>query len=143
MELSMDREQRLAFVRDTARVGVLSIEAPNRGPVSNPVWYTVEADNTITFSVGVTSQKTALLRAAGRATMCVQSEVAPYSYVTMEGPVSEVGVSTDESRRERAHRYLGPEFGELYFESTRAEPDLTFTLLPQRWASIDYAKLFG
>lgn len=139
----MDPEQRLAFVRDTPRVGVLSIEASNRGPVSNPVWYTVEADNTITFSVGKASKKTELLRAAGRATMCVQSEVAPYSYVTMEGPVTEVGVSTDAARRARAHRYLGEEFGELYFESTRAEPDLTFALLPQRWASIDYAKLFG
>jgi hypothetical protein len=143
MELSMDPEQRLAFVRDTPRVGVLSIEAPNRGPVSNPVWYTVEADNTITFSVGEASRKTELLRAAGRATMCVQSEVAPYSYVTMEGPVTEVGASTDDERRARAHRYLGAEFGELYFESTGAEPDLTFALQPQRWASIDYAKLFG
>src|SRR6478609_11212937 len=128
MELSMTPEQRIAFVGDTPRVGVLSIEAPDRGPVSNPVWYTVEADRTITFAVGDTSRKTELLRAAGRATMCVQSEVAPYSYVTMEGPVTEVGPSTDEERRARAHRYLGPEFGEMYFESTGAEPDLTFAL---------------
>lgn len=139
----MSPEQRLAFVKDTPRVGVLSIDAPDRGPVSNPVWYTVEADNTITFSVGDASKKSELLRAAGRATMCVQSEVAPYSYVTMEGPVSEVGASTDEANRERAHRYLGEEFGELYFESTRAEPSLTFALQPHRWASTDYAKLFG
>ena len=139
----MTPEERLAFFSETPRVGVLSIEAPDRGPVSNPVWYTVEDDNSITFSVGETSQKTALLRAAGRATMCVQSEVAPYSYVTMEGPVTEVGASTDEARRARAHRYLGEEFGEMYFESTRAEADLTFALRPQRWASIDYAKLFG
>jgi nitroimidazol reductase NimA-like FMN-containing flavoprotein (pyridoxamine 5'-phosphate oxidase superfamily) len=143
MDLSMTPEQRLAFVRDTPRVGVLSIDAPNRGPVSNPVWYTVEADNSITFSVGDTSKKTELLRAAGRATLCVQSEAMPYSYVTMEGPVTEVGASTDEASRERAHRYLGAEFGELYFESTRAEPSLTFALSPQRWSSTDYAKLFG
>src|SRR5437763_2809747 len=84
MELSMTPEERLAFISD-ARVGVLSIEAPDRGPVSSPVWYTVEADRTITFSVGEASRKAELLKAAGRATMCVQSEVAPYSYVTMEG----------------------------------------------------------
>jgi hypothetical protein len=143
MELAMSPEERLAFIRDTPRVGVLSIEAPDRGPVSNPVWFTVEADNTITFSVGEVSQKTTLLRAAGRATMCVQSEVAPYSSVTMEGAVTEVGASNDEARRARAHRYLGPEIGELYFESTRGEAELTFALTPQRWASIDYAKLFG
>ena len=139
----MSSEQRLAFISDTPRVGVLSIEALDRGPVSSPVWYTLEADRTITFSVGEASRKTALLRAAGRATMCAQSETAPYSYVTMEGAVTEVGASTDASRRERAHRYLGEEFGELYFESTRAEAELTFALAPRRWASIDYAKLFG
>jgi PPOX class probable F420-dependent enzyme len=143
MELSMTPDERLAFISDTPRVGVLSIEAPDRGPVSSPVWYTVKADRTITFAVGEASRKTTLLRAAGRATMCVQSEVAPYSYVTMEGAVTEIGAATDESRRARAHRYLGEEFGEMYFESTRAEPDLTFALLPKRWASIDYAKLFG
>ena len=138
----MTPEERIAFI-DTPRVGVLSIEAPDRGPVSSPVWYTLEADRTISFSVGETSRKTELLRAAGRATICVQSEVAPYSYVTMEGPVTEIGASTDDARRARAHRYLGEEFGDMYFESTRAEADLTFELQPQRWASIDYAKLFA
>lgn len=138
----MTPEERLAFV-DGPRVGVLSIEAPDRGPVSSPVWYTLETDRTITFAVGEASRKTELLRAAGRATMCVQSEIAPYSYVTMEGAVTEVGASTDESRRARAHRYLGEEFGEMYFESTKGEAELTFALRPQRWASIDYAKLFG
>src|SRR4051812_1356195 len=131
MEMSMSPEERMAFISDSPRVGVLSIEADGRGPVSSPVWYTVEADRSISFSVGVESRKTALLRAAGRATMCVQSEVAPYSYVTMEGPVTEVGPSTDAARLERAHRYLGQEFGDLYFESTRAERDLTFALLPK------------
>ena len=143
MELSMTPEERLAFISDAPRIGVLSMQAPDRGPVSSPIWYTVEADRTLTFSVGEASVKTTLLRAAGRATMCVQSEVAPYSYVTIEGPVTEVGASTDEARRERAHRYLGAEFGELYFESTRGEPDLTFALLPKRWSSLDYAKLFA
>src|SRR6476660_607670 len=143
MELSMTPAERIAFVGDTPRVGVLSIEAPDRGPGSNPVWYTLEADGTITFAVGDTSRKTELLRAAGRATMCVQSEVAPYSYVTMEGPVTEVGASTDASRLERAHRYLGKEFGDAYFESTKDGADVTFALRPQRWASTDYAKLFG
>jgi len=138
----MTPEERLAFISD-ARVGVLSIEAPDRGPVSSPVWYTVEADRTITFSVGETSRKAELLKAAGRATMCVQSEVAPYSYVTMEGPATEIGASTDESRRDRAHRYLGTEFGDAYFEATKGDAELTFALLPKRWASIDYAKLFS
>ena len=143
MEFSMTAAERHAFIADTPRVGVLSINAPGRAPVSSPVWYTVEPDATITFSVGETSVKTTLLRTEGRATLCVQSEVAPYSYVTIEGPAKELGPSDDASRKARAHRYLGPEFGDLYFESTKAEADLTFALTPQRWASLDYNKLFS
>jgi PPOX class probable F420-dependent enzyme len=142
MDLRMTPEERLAFLSEVPRVGVLSVDAPGRAPVASPVWYTVEADGAIAFSVGTESQKTRLLRAAGRATMCVQSETAPYSYVTAEGQVEERGPSTDDSRRDRAHRYLGAEFGDAYFASTRDEPDLTFALRPQRWASVDYNKMF-
>lgn len=142
MDLRMTPEERMAFLAETPRVGVLSIDAPGRAPVASPVWYTIEADGAIAFSVGTESQKTRLLRAAGRATMCVQSETAPYSYVSVEGQVDEVGASTDDSRRDRANRYLGAELGELYHESTRAEPNLTFALRAQRWASVDYSKLF-
>ena len=143
MELSMTPSERIAFLSEVPRVGVLSIDAPGRAPVSSPVWYTVEADGTISFSVGAASQKARLLRAAGRATLCAQTEEAPYRYVSVEGRVGELGPSSDRSRRERAHRYLGAEFGETYFASTRGEADLTFALLPERWASVDYNKLFA
>ena len=139
----MTAAERLAFLVDEPRVAVLSIEAPDRGPVSAPVWFTLEAARSITFSVGETSRKAELLLAASRATLCVQSEVAPYRYVSVEGAVANLGASTDTARRDRAHRYLGPELGEIYFESTREEPELTFELRPQRWASIDYGKLFA
>lgn len=139
----MTRQERLGFIGDTPRVGVLSVDAPGRGPVSAPVWYTLEADATLSFSVGVSSQKAALLREAGRATMCIQSEEPPYRYVSVEGSAQEQGPSSDTSRRERAIRYLGSDFGELYFASTRDEVEVTFALVPHRWASIDYRKLFA
>ena len=41
MELSMTRQERLAFLTDEPRVAVLSIEAVDRGPVSAPVWFTL------------------------------------------------------------------------------------------------------
>ena len=107
MDLRMTPEERLAFLSEEPRVGVLSIDAPDRAPVASPVWYTVEADGAIAFSVGTDSQKTRLLRAAGR-----------------------------------ARRYLGDEFGDAYFASTRDELSLTFALRPQRWASVDYSKMF-
>jgi hypothetical protein len=142
MDLSMTPRERLAFLGDTPRVGVLSVDAPGRAPVSAPIWYSLEASGVLTFSVGASSRKAVLLRDAGRATICVQSEEPPYRYVSVEGSTDERGVSTDESRRDRAIRYLGAEFGELYFASTRDEAEVTFALQPKRWASIDYNKLF-
>jgi hypothetical protein len=143
MELRMTPEERMAFLTEAPRVGVLAIATPGRGSIASPLWYTVEVDGVISFSVGASSQKTAVLRAARRATLCAQSEAAPYRYVSVEGTVEDRGPSTDEERRERAHRYLGAEFGEAYFESTRGEPDVTFALRPERWASVDYNKVFA
>jgi hypothetical protein len=42
-----------------------------------------------------------------------------------------------------AFRYLGPELGEAYFQGVKDEPNLTFALRPQRWATLDYNKLFA
>jgi PPOX class probable F420-dependent enzyme len=142
MDLRMTTDERVTFLSDVPRVGVLSVDAPDRAPVSSPVWYTFEPDGSISFSVATDSQKTRLLRAAGRATMCVQSETPPYSYVSVEGVVDDLGASSDESRRSRAHRYLGADLGEAYFASTSDTPDLTFTLRPERWTSVDYSKMF-
>jgi hypothetical protein len=75
--------------------------------------------------------------------MCVQSEVAPYSYVVVEGPVENRGAAADEFRRDMAFRYLGPELGEVYFQGVKDEPNVTFVLRPQRWATLDYNKLFA
>jgi hypothetical protein len=139
----MTADERLAFLTEVPRVGVLCIDVPDRGPIASPLWYTVEADGAIAFSVGASSQKTRFLRAAGRATLCAQSEEAPYRYVSVEGLVEDRGASTDDERRARAHRYLGAELGEAYYLSTRESPDVTFTLRPERWASVDYNKMFG
>jgi nitroimidazol reductase NimA-like FMN-containing flavoprotein (pyridoxamine 5'-phosphate oxidase superfamily) len=143
MDLSMTREERLAFLADEPRVAVLSIEAADRGPVSAPVWYTVQSPVAIAFEVAKDSRKADLLAHANRATMCVQSEIAPYRYVAVEGRVEVIGPAPDEFRRAQAVRYLGDEMGELYFASTRDEPALLHVLHAKRWASIDYNKLFA
>jgi Pyridoxamine 5'-phosphate oxidase len=143
MELSMTPEERLAFLADEPRVAVLSIEATDRGPVSAPVWFTLQSADGLAFDVGEDSRKAKLLAQAHRATMCVQSELAPYRYVAVEGSVELVGPAPDDFRRAQAIRYLGEELGELYFASTRDEPALLHVLHPKRWASIDYNKLFA
>ncbi len=143
MDLTMTNEERAEFLTATPRVGVLSIEAAGRGPVSSPLWFVVEPDGSLAFSVAPESRKAELMTKAGRATMCVQSEVVPYSYVVVEGTVENRGEADDEFRRDMAFRYLGPELGEAYFHGVKDEPNVTFVLRPQRWATLDYNKLFA
>src|SRR3954452_22830662 len=143
MDLAMSHAERTAFLIDTPRVGVLSVEASGRGPVSSPLWFVVEPDGALAFAVGPESRKAELMTKAGRATLCVQSEVAPYSYVVVEGPVENRGPADDTFRRDMAFRYLGPELGEMYYEGVKDEPNVTFVLRPQRWATLDYNKLYA
>jgi L-2-hydroxyglutarate oxidase LhgO len=85
------------------------------------------------------SLKARLLRAAGRATMTVQTETAPYQYVSVEGPV------TLEAKRhdslELATRYLGPELGQWYVEHSPDTDDVvTVVLTPEHWRTHDFNK---
>jgi nitroimidazol reductase NimA-like FMN-containing flavoprotein (pyridoxamine 5'-phosphate oxidase superfamily) len=125
-------------------VGVLSVDDPGSGPLAIPVWYSYVPGGTVNVITGGQSVKAGLLRAAGRFSLCVQNESMPYRYVSVEGPIAAIDetVSADE-RRALAHRYLGPEGGDLYVASTaeQAAGSVAFRMSPQRWRTTDYGKL--
>ena len=74
------------FLADV-HVGILAIEHEGHGPLALPIWYQYE-DGDVIIGMGGGSLKAKLLRAAGRATLTVQTETAPYRYVSVEGPVT-------------------------------------------------------
>jgi nitroimidazol reductase NimA-like FMN-containing flavoprotein (pyridoxamine 5'-phosphate oxidase superfamily) len=145
MNLTMTTTERKAFLAGV-HVGVLSVEDPGRGPLTVPVWYAYEPGGTVDIITGAQSAKARCLRAAGRFSLCAQTEAAPYSYVSVEGPISadESTVSPDE-RRAMAYRYLGPEFGDLYLTATAedAAQSVVFRMSPVRWLTTDFSKQFG
>ena len=138
MALAMTKDEREAFLADV-HVGVLSVSAPGRGPLSAPVWYSYEPGGDVIILTGTTAPKTAMLREQGRATLVAQTEQAPYVYVTVEGTVTLETLTADDSLR-MAVRYLGPEMGKRYAEGG-GEGSLKARLTPQRWRSEDYRKL--
>jgi uncharacterized protein len=140
MDLTMTSAERWTFLTEFARVCVLSVDAPERAPVSSPIWFTAD-DGTITFAIGPESRKAELLRRSGRATICVQSEDVPYKYVTVEGPVENIGRATEAFRRAEAVRYLGLDLADIYIAGTADEISETWVLRPERWSSTDYAKM--
>ena len=144
MSLAMTREERQAFLADL-HVGVLSVEeGEGRAPLATPVWYSYEPGGLVSFVIGVDARKTVLLRQAGRASLCVQSEEPPYyKYVTVEGPLVAMDSPPNPGeRRALAHRYLGEELGDRYIQSTAAAEAsmVTVRIQPEHWLSTDFAK---
>ncbi len=143
MTLAMTASEREAFLSGV-HVGVLSVDDPGRGPLTVPVWYAYEPGGTLDVVTGGDSLKAERLRAAGRFSLCAQSEAPPYRYVSVEGPLSEDESVTVAERRALAHRYLGAEFGDQYLAATEAEAatNVAFRMSPEHWRTVDYAKEF-
>ena len=118
------------------RVAVLAIERSGAGPLCAPVWYRRGDDGRFEIAMADGSAKAALLRRAGRATVCVQDEGRPYRYVTAEGPVSLRVLDADERHAaltDIASRYLGAEAGRRYADAFPGHEEALVTLTPERW----------
>jgi Pyridoxamine 5'-phosphate oxidase len=136
-ELSMSPAEREQFLADV-RVGVLTIERPGRAPLATPVWYQYRPGGVVEIMTGGDSQKTRLLEAVGRASLCAQREQLPYAYVTVEGPVT-LGASTYDLKLDIATRYLGVDAGRAYVDGSPGD-DVAIALTPTVWYSADFAK---
>lgn len=145
MSLSMSVDERQAFLADV-HVGILSVQHAGRGPLTVPIWYSYEPGGTIDIITGSATRKAELIAAAGRFSLCVQTEVPPYRYVSVEGVVAATDSPVDPAERQAsAYRYLGREFGDLYLEATaeRDEESVVIRLRPETWLSADFSKEFG
>jgi nitroimidazol reductase NimA-like FMN-containing flavoprotein (pyridoxamine 5'-phosphate oxidase superfamily) len=140
----MTTQEREAFLAGV-HVGVLSVDDPGHGPLTVPVWYAYEPGGSVDVITGGRSAKARCLRAAGRFSLCAQTEVPPYSYVSVEGPVVAVEPAGLDERRSMAYRYLGAELGDLYLAATAedAADSVVFRMTPERWLTTDFAKQFG
>jgi nitroimidazol reductase NimA-like FMN-containing flavoprotein (pyridoxamine 5'-phosphate oxidase superfamily) len=147
MSLAMTKQEREAFLADL-HVGVISIDEPGRGPLTVPIWYDYQPGGELWIITDRGSRKGKLLDAAGRFSLCAQTESPPYKYVTVEGPiVSAESTDMEGVGRSMAHRYLGPELGDQYVEATRADAErgntVCFRMRPEHWLTVDYAKQFA
>ncbi len=137
---TMNHDEREAFLRDV-RIGVIGIEDPGRGPLTVPIWYSYEDDGHIRVLMSPKSKKAVLIDAAGRFSLCAQSEALPYKYVMVEGPVVEtVDCDIELHARPMARRYLGEEMGDEYVAGGNDSTSIALTMKPERWYSVDYGK---
>jgi len=142
MSLKMSTEAREAFLR-AVHVGVIGIEREDAPPIAVPIWYDYDPAVGLWVLTGAESEKGRALRAAGRFSLCAQSEEAPfYRYVSVEGPIiSTRPADREKDSRRMAHRYFGKELGDTYVDSQDEDGSLVFTMRPERWRTVDYGQM--
>jgi PPOX class probable F420-dependent enzyme len=141
---TMTRAEREAFLAGL-HVGVLSV-AGNDGeaPLQAPIWYAYEPGGEVRFTTGANSAKVRRLRATGHASLCAQTETAPYAYVIIEGPVVIEELDFERDARPIAVRYLGERGAAAYLRGTTPESarenSVLVRLQPTAWHTTDYGK---
>jgi hypothetical protein len=111
-----------------------------------PIWYDYDPAIGVWVITGKDSEKGRALAAAGRFALCAQSEAPPaYCYVSVAGAITSMRpAELERDRRPMARRYFGRELGDQFVESgVEGEENLVFTMRPERWRTVDYAKLAG
>ncbi|MDO5683691.1 MAG: PPOX class F420-dependent oxidoreductase [Propionibacteriaceae bacterium] len=109
-------EVREFLTAEPARPGVLGTTRKDGRPHLAPVWFVVDDDGGILFNTGADTVKGRTLKRTGYAALTVQDDRAPFSFVTVQGPV-EIIEDLEEVRRWAAiigGRYMGADRAEEY-----------------------------
>ena len=133
------REAFLAAVH----VGIIGVDDP-RGESRRCLFrfYMYSPGGDIVVETRRESLKARLLRGAGRFSLCVQDETAPYRYVSVEGAITEIADPIPaEERRNLAFRYLDPGTAEAYLKANEIQlaEDILIRMRPQRWRTADFS----
>lgn len=140
MSLAMTIEERETFLADL-HVGIISISRKTKGPLAVPIWYDYEPGGELWVLTNDGSIKGKLLKNASRISLCVQTEMAPYQYVSVEGPFS-VRATVEGETLSMAIRYLGEEQGRAYAaNSPDGDDSITVSVKPETWFTVDYNKM--
>ena len=122
-------------------IGVVGIEEPNRSPRVVPLWYDFDPEIGIWVLSRERSRKTALLRAAGKFSLCVQDTTPlAYKHVSVQGSIiEERRCDLERDFRPLVTRYLKTEAVEQFILESWDEERLIFLMRPEYWVTADYA----
>lgn len=129
----MTNEERRAFLAHGTRTGKLATVRADGSPHAAPVWFVPDGDNLVFMTWHESVKAKSILR-DGRATLVVDEETFPYSFVMVEGTAK---VSRDEESRRRwarriAERYVPAHLVETYAKRNAADGELVVRVVPSR-----------
>jgi PPOX class probable F420-dependent enzyme len=132
-----DGEVRAFLTTLPPHTGKLATVRADGRPHLAPVWYDVDGDGTLVFNTGASTVKGRNLQRDPRASLCVDDERPPFSFVVVEG-VAELSDDLADVRVWAARiggRYMGPERAEEYAARNGVPGELVVRLRPRHLVS--------
>lgn len=128
----LDPEVR-AFLAEGTRTGKLGFVAADGRPLVAPVWFLVE-DGALVFNTGRTTAKGRAIARDPRLVLCVDSEVAPYGFVQVQGTATTGEDPAELVRTATAigARYMGPERAEEFGRRNGVPGELVVRITPTK-----------
>jgi PPOX class probable F420-dependent enzyme len=132
-----DQEVRAFLSALPARTGKLATVRADGRPHVAPVWFDVDDDGSLVFNTGRATVKGRNLARDPRASVCVDDQRPPFSFVVVEGVV-EISDDLEEVRRWAARlggRYMGTDRAEEYGARNGVAGELVVRLRPEHVVS--------
>ena len=132
-----DQEVRAFLSALPARTGKLATVRADGRPHVAPVWFDVDDDGSLVFNTGRATVKGRNLTRDPRASVCVDDQRPPFSFVVVEGVV-EISDDLEEVRRWAARiggRYMGTDRAEEYGARNGVAGELVVRLRPEHVVS--------
>jgi PPOX class probable F420-dependent enzyme len=132
----MTPEETNSFLLEGTRTGKLAWVGGDGRPHVAPIWFTLDGDDLI-FNTHESSGKAKALRREGRASLVVDDQAPPYSYVKIDGAIT----FDDDPERLRAAatkiggRYMGEGRAEEFGARNGGAGELLVRLTPERIAA--------
>jgi PPOX class probable F420-dependent enzyme len=132
-----DQEVRAFLSALPARTGKLATVRADGRPHVAPVWFDVDDDGSLVFNTGRATVKGRNLTRDPRASLCVDDQRPPFSFVVVEGVV-EISDDLEEVRRwatQIGGRYMGTDRAEEYGARNGVAGELVVRLRPEHVVS--------
>ncbi|MGH3586968.1 MAG: pyridoxamine 5'-phosphate oxidase family protein [Pseudonocardia sp.] len=137
--MPLSKREREEFLAEPHIAALSVAAAPDRAPLTVPIWYHYEPGGDPWVLTGAESRKWQLLEAAGRFTLMVDRLEPTARYVSVEGPIAHTEPATDEHVWQVASRYLPDEKAKAYlgYHNAVLGEHVVVSMRPQRWLSAD------
>jgi PPOX class probable F420-dependent enzyme len=132
-----DDEVRAFLLEAPARTGKLATTRADGRPHVAPVWFDLDADGSVVFTTGADTVKGRNLARDPRASLCVDDQLPPFSFVTVDGVV-DLSDDVDDVRRLAARiggRYMGVDRADEYGARNGVPGELLARLHPAKVVS--------